>query len=230
MSASFLDRFLANAEGIHTGIEDRIATAQVLLDPDTAPPEHLDWLASWFELSLAADWDEHKRRAFVRNAARFLSLRGTMRGLELALRLALEPCVDEDAFESPEAETGGPRIVERFRTRTTPAEVLGDPTAPGGPRIVPSTGRWRPQDGGDALDERFRAFVQAARGDDRPDPAIGFTAAPPCRRERAAVARVRAGGARLRAGHRRRSGVGVVPALPLRAHRGPAGGLRSRGA
>jgi phage tail-like protein len=179
VSASFLDRFLANVEGINTGIEDRIATAQILLDPDATPAEELEWLAGWFELVLAPDWDEAKRRRFVRNANRFLKLRGTTRGVLLALRLAFEPCVDEEAFERPEAEPGGPRVVERFRTRLVPAAALGDPTPATGPRIVSSQRPWRPEDGRDALDERFRLAVQAARGDPMPDRTLVFTAAAP---------------------------------------------------
>jgi hypothetical protein len=119
-----------------------------------------------------------KRRIFVRNAARFFAMRGTAGGLVLALRLAFERCVEQAAFDRPLDELGGPRIVERFRTRTVPAVALGDPSQPAGPRVVPAADRWRPEFGGDALNERFRRFVQAARGDAEPDPTVEFTLSP----------------------------------------------------
>jgi phage tail-like protein len=178
-SASFLDRFLANPEGINTALEDRVAAAEVLFDPCAAPAEDLEWLASWFDVALESGWDEVKRRLFIRNAWKYLRLRGTARGLTLALRLALEECVGADAFERPEEEYGGPRIVERFRTRLVSPAALGDPTGPVGPRAVPAGERWRPEHGGEILHARFRRFVAAERGDDAPDPSIVFTAQPP---------------------------------------------------
>ena len=150
ISASFLDRFLANPEGIATALEDRIAAAQVLFDARSAPPETLDWLASWFDFALDPNWPVARRRLFIRHAFDFFSIRGTIRGLELALRLALDPptCVDADAFAGG---TGGVRIVERFRTRRTPAVVLGDPTDSTGLRVVAPGARWLPADGRDVL-------------------------------------------------------------------------------
>jgi phage tail-like protein len=160
-SASFLDRFLANLEGIETGIEDRIASAQVLVDPRTTPPDALDWLARWFDVALDPAWSEERRRVFLRHAVEFFGLRGTSRGLELALRLAFDTCSGDEVFAGDEAARAA-RIVESFRSRRVPPVVLGDPTAESGLRTVAAAGTWSPAQGSDVLDERWRTALAAS--------------------------------------------------------------------
>jgi phage tail-like protein len=160
-SSSFLDRFLANVEGLSTAIEDRIAAAQVLLRPKTAPAEALDWLASWFELALDPLWDERRRRLFLTNAMRFLGARGTIRGVEIALRFVLDRCVDAKVYEQthpPALATA--RIVEAYRTRKTPGVVFGDPTDLAPLRPVRGEPRWDPTKGRDALNAGYAAYLK----------------------------------------------------------------------
>jgi phage tail-like protein len=162
-SASFLDRYLANVEGFYTAIEDQIAAAQVLLGADTAPGDALDWLAGWFALTLDPQWDENRRRVFLRNANRFFAARGTIRGVEIALRFALEPCIDDTVFDSVDPTTPATaRIVEAYRTRRTPGVVFGDPTDQGIPRIVVATPNWTPDQGAGVLEAGWLAFVGQA--------------------------------------------------------------------
>jgi phage tail-like protein len=115
-SADFLERMLANVEGFFTTIEDRIAAAQILFDPQSAPQETLDWLAAWFGVALDPNWDDTKRRIFIAHAFEFFRWRGTAHGLSMALRLTLEDCFTPSIFES-DTQTFGVRVIERFRSR-----------------------------------------------------------------------------------------------------------------
>jgi phage tail-like protein len=163
-SASFLDRYLANLEGVHTALEDRIASAQILLDVRSAPTEVLDWLASWFDVALDPSWDEPKRRMFIAHALDFFQYRGTIRGLTMALHLALDPCADPTIFTGTSCckRREEIRIIEKYLTRKTPAVALGDPTQATGLRTVALDTDWEPGKGGANLSNRYSTFVDPA--------------------------------------------------------------------
>ena len=164
-SASFLDRLLANVEGTNTAIEDRIAAAQVLFDVRSAPSEALGWLGSWFGIALDPAWNEERQRLLLRNAMRFFQWRGTVHGLQMALRLAFDECVDDSIFDQPapnnrdcscNKNANRFRIIERFLLRQSPAVELGDPTYDADAPRPRNKERWTPSHGANELRERFQ--------------------------------------------------------------------------
>jgi phage tail-like protein len=169
VSASFLDRFLGNLEGLHTAIEDRIANVQALFDARSVPAEYLDWLAGWFGVALDPHWEERRRRLFIAHAPRLFAERGTLPGLVRAIRLATDPCPDESIFTEavggdvpPRRDSRPPliRIIEHFRTRRAPGVVFGDPMALEGPGVSAPLSEWTPSQGAAALHNRFREFLR----------------------------------------------------------------------
>lgn len=159
-SASFLDRFLANTEGFYTAIEDKIASVRQLFDVNGASPETLDWLASWLGVVLDPGWEEARRRLFIRHATLLFQYRGTLPGLQMALRLALDDAPGEHIFRTPIYQECHDmvRIIESFLTRKLAGVLYGDPTsllpAATGPAKSPY---WQPSNGRAELNQRHRA-------------------------------------------------------------------------
>lgn len=116
----FLERFLANPEGILTAVEERIEHTHLILDPRTARQADLPWLASWFGLALDPLWTEERRRFLIRNIDAFYRRRGTVAGLVAMLRVFFDDTVDEStifAVGAVPATGSRMRLVERFLTR-----------------------------------------------------------------------------------------------------------------
>ncbi len=157
-SAWFLDRFLSNFAGFYTTIEDRIATVESLFDAASAPAETLDWLANWFGVALDASWTESKRRLFIKNATTFFEARGTVPGLMMALRLAVEDCADQGIFTQT-VSLFGIRLVEGYQKRWLPAGLLSRAAASPAIPSVPRNALWTPDLGPDELNKRYTVAV-----------------------------------------------------------------------
>ena len=114
VSASFVERLLANPKGFYSDIEAKIAHVGYLFDPRSAPTDALDWLAGWLGLALDPLWQDvnqrlqpassgnatasqtaaDRRRLFIRFATRLFTRRGTADGIRFGLHLLLEPCLE----------------------------------------------------------------------------------------------------------------------------------------
>lgn len=166
-SAHFLERFLANFEGLLTTMEGRVESSSALFDARTAPEEFLPWLGGWLGASIDETWDEHRKRLFLQNAYLLYRRRGTRAALVAAVRLATDPCPDESVFAELKGQGNVPRrhvgreirVVENRELRAFPAVSLGLPQGPLLPRRVPQTQIWNLQHGANQLHERFRHFV-----------------------------------------------------------------------
>lgn len=158
-AASFLDRYLANVEGMFTSLEGRIESAQRLFDVTTLDAEYLDWLAGWLGAVVDSGWEQARVRLFLRHAVTLFRRRGTPRGLVEAVRLATDPRPDSSIFAASNPSPFSVRIVESYRTRTVPGVVFGDPTQLAGPRLVEAGARWQPADGRSELDRRWHDFL-----------------------------------------------------------------------
>ena len=168
-SADFLERFLANFEGMFTSLEDRIAAASALFDVRSAPADTLDWLAGWLGLVLDPAMNEARRRQLIRFAIPLYQYRGTTQGVRLAVQLALSSCVKPEDFALPapsQRQPYGVRIIERYLTRNLPRALLGETVAGRAaldtPRFVTAGQRWSPDDGAEGLHLRYRAWLAQA--------------------------------------------------------------------
>jgi phage tail-like protein len=117
VSAAFVERWLANPEGLFTALEDRLAAVHCLFDARSVPAETLDWLGSWFGLALTDGWSDQRKRLLLRHADQLFRERGTPSGLLRALRLAVDPHeqLEERLFTGvPDGGPWGIRLIEHF--------------------------------------------------------------------------------------------------------------------
>src|SRR5436853_5514774 len=86
-NADFLQRFLLISQHLTVGIEEHLEFVHELFDPRLTDARWLPWLASWLAMPLLEGWDEEKRREIIQRTPELYRLRGTAKGLKLALRL-----------------------------------------------------------------------------------------------------------------------------------------------
>jgi phage tail-like protein len=81
-------RFVGALEGLLDPVVAVLDSLPAYFDPDLAPLDVLDALAVWLGLEPEESWSEELRRELVRRAAELSRRRGTLGGVELALKIA----------------------------------------------------------------------------------------------------------------------------------------------
>jgi phage tail-like protein len=121
-SESFLQRFLAPLAGTLTELDARASRRRALIDPASAPPEALAWLAGFVGLAFDQRWPVAVRRQLIAEAMPLFRFRGTVSGLQRFIQIV----------------TGvAPVIIEQFRLRG--GAVIGN-AEPGGSRAIVGAG------------------------------------------------------------------------------------------
>lgn len=150
--ADVRDRLLASFEGLWTPLEDRIAAAELLLDPGTAPPAQLPVLAELLAQRLPAAWPVARQRRWLATAGARQQSHGSLRELVLAL----------DVLTDGAVRRGQVVPVEHFRLRRTLATVLGISMDDAAHPLTLGTGRSGNSRVGDALilaEDNAREFL-----------------------------------------------------------------------
>lgn len=113
--ADLRERLLASFEKLLTPLEDRIAAAEVLLDPAASPATHLPWLASFLGAQAPRHWPVARQRRWIARQGALQARRGSYHGLLEALDILTDGAVAR----------GQVIPVEHFRLRRTMATLLG---------------------------------------------------------------------------------------------------------
>ncbi len=172
VSASFLDRYLANIEGYYTALEDKIAGVQELFDVRVLPAEYLDWLASWMSITLDPTWSESTRRLVLSHAPQMFRERGTPNGIIRAIRLMLNACPDDSLFAQSNCDSAAcaqsesifsVRLVENLLTQHSPVSTSASSQTPGSISSSQAP-QWTPAQGPEPLNARYRCYLQNQYG------------------------------------------------------------------
>ncbi len=103
-SPSFLSRFLALLESEFIPLWWTIDNFDLFLDPATAPPEMLPWLASWYDLPFnPRQLSEEQQRALLANTPWLMRHKGTKEGLSKLMALYTGKKVEIDDLSTDDA-------------------------------------------------------------------------------------------------------------------------------
>jgi phage tail-like protein len=90
----FTRRFVSAFDDALAPIFTTLDNFTAYLDPWLAPADFLEWLGSWFGLTLDEGWSVERRRAVLANAFEFYRMRGTAKGLKSQVEIFTGGAVD----------------------------------------------------------------------------------------------------------------------------------------
>ena len=141
----FTQRLTAGLDEVLAPVLLTLDCLDAYLDLELAPPDFLDWLASWVGMPVDETWPVELRREVMRHAIELHRWRGTARGLELALGILTDGTVEV-------TDSGG------VTCSATP-DTAPPPAAPAEVRVRV---RVRVADPGGVDETRLRAAVASA--------------------------------------------------------------------
>jgi len=107
-SKELMQRYLSVYQTIMEGIEEKIESSHLLIDPQTTPgSEFLNWLTLWLGLKREENWSDAKWRELLSKAVYFFKRRGTREGLSELIELYTQIGEEENK----------PIIIEPFQTQ-----------------------------------------------------------------------------------------------------------------
>lgn len=83
----FMARFLAIFESVLAPIEWNVDNFDLYLNPKTAPPDFLPWLADWFSITFDSSWTVEQKRQLLVEANKIFARRGTAWALSRVLEI-----------------------------------------------------------------------------------------------------------------------------------------------
>jgi len=105
----FTLRFVGALDEVLAPVFSVLDSMDAYLDPWLAPPDFVDWLASWVALTLDDGWSTEQRRELVSHAVSLHRGRGTARGLAVHIGVVTGGTVEieESGGCAWSAEAGG---------------------------------------------------------------------------------------------------------------------------
>lgn len=111
----FLKRYLSLFEAVYQDLDGRIRTAARQLEPQTAQPEFLNWMAEWAGIPDVALWPEDKLRILLRGIVRKNLIRGTKAYLSYMIEIFTGEAPFFVEYGEIEAYQGNPAVYRRLK-------------------------------------------------------------------------------------------------------------------